>query len=119
MKSICSPGINLIGSTMLGVYLIHENILLRGEANGASLLWNRLIPIGQWFSVRGGVSFTVRFILSVLVVFVICILIKLLHKFTIEKIYMTNKALIRLGDELDIFYGEKLWAPHNEEIKPD
>lgn len=53
MKPIYSSGINIIGSTMFSVYLIHENILLRGEINGASLLWNRLIKIEQWFSAGG------------------------------------------------------------------
>lgn len=53
MRPIHSKTINTLGSTMFGVYLIHENILLRGEANGQSLLWNELIPIDQFFA--GGV----------------------------------------------------------------
>ncbi len=118
MKSIHSSGINLIGSTMFGVYLIHENILLRGETNGASLLWNKLIPIGQSFK-SGGVMFSVHYIISVLAIFGICILIKLLHKFTIEKIYTTNQGLIQLGNKLDLFYGKRLWMTHENEKKND
>lgn len=110
MKSFYSKRINFIGSTMFGVYLIHENILLRGETNGASFLWNKLIPIGQWFSDLGGAMFAVHYIVSVFAVFVICILIKLLHKFTIEKIYKTNQHLIRIGEKLDHFYGKILWT---------
>lgn len=59
--------------------------------------------------------FAVYYIVSVLAVFVICILIKLLHKFTIEKIYKNNQRLIRLGDKLDLFYGKKLWLSHDGE----
>ena len=54
MKPIYSKVINTLGSTMFGVYLIHENILLRGEANGQSLLWNKLLSIDQIFA-GGGV----------------------------------------------------------------
>ena len=50
MKPIYSKAINTLGGTMFGVYLIHENILLRGEANGFSLLWNKLVPIDKFFA---------------------------------------------------------------------
>lgn len=53
MKSIYSNRINAIGGTMFGVYLIHENILLRGEANGQALLWNQLVPISKFFAGGG------------------------------------------------------------------
>lgn len=119
MKPIYSSRINLIGSTMFGVYLIHENVLLRGETNGSSLLWNQLVPIGQWFSNRGGGVFTIYYVLSVLFVFVICILIKLLHRCTIEKCYKASPSLICLGNKLDLFYGKIIWIPPYEEKKND
>lgn len=53
MKPMCSKLINTLGSTMFGVYLIHENILLRGEVAGKSLLWNELLPISQMFEMGG------------------------------------------------------------------
>ena len=53
LKPMYSKTGNTLGSTMFGVYLIHENILLRGEANGQSLLWNELVPIPKMFA--GGV----------------------------------------------------------------
>ena len=53
MKPIYSKAINTLGSTMFGVYLIHENILLRGEANGESLLWNELVQIPKIFAGGG------------------------------------------------------------------
>lgn len=63
--------------------------------------------------------FAVHYILSVLAVFVICILIKLIHKFTIEKVYNSSSILIKLGDKLDVFYGKILWTSHDEEKKND
>ena len=53
LKPMYSKTVNTLGSTMFGVYLIHENILLRGEANGQSLLWNELVPIPKMFAGGG------------------------------------------------------------------
>ena len=118
IKPIYSKRINAIGSTMFGVYLIHENLLLRGESNGQSLLWNRLFPVAQWFN-EGGVRFLVQYLLSVITVFVICIAIKTVHKCTIERLYKSNQRLIRLGDKLDILYGKIAWASSDEEKTND
>lgn len=53
LKPFYSKAVNILGGTMFGVYLIHENILLRGEAGGRSLLWNEFVPIPQLFAGGG------------------------------------------------------------------
>ena len=117
LKPMYSKTINVLGSTMFGVYLIHENILLRGEANGQSLLWNELVPIPKMFA-RGG-TFLPRYIISVLTVFAICVAIKLVHKYTIERLYKNSQRLIKLGDKLDRLYGKVIWSSPSEEKMND
>ena len=116
MKPIHSKCINTIGSAMFGVYLIHENLLLRGESNGQSLLWNQLFPIAQWFERN---TFVMYYFVSVIAVFIICVAIKLLHKYTIEKLYKNDKRLILIGDKLDALYGKIIWLSSDEEKAND
>ena len=62
-----------------------------------------------------GGTFLTNYIISVLAVFVICVAIKLVHKYTVERLYKNSRNLIQLGDKLDCLYGKVIWASPSEE----
>ena len=107
MKPIYSKVINLIGSTMFGVYLIHENYLLRGEENGNALIWNDLLHIDHLYQKDS--LFILRYVGIVLTVFMVCILLELLRQNLIERLYRSNRLVARLGERFDHFYSNKIF----------
>ncbi len=69
--------INIIASTTLGVYVIHENIIMRGESNQVSMLWDSIFGVGNAYSEsKGYIGIT---ILSVVVTCVLCSIIELVR----------------------------------------
>ena len=105
MKPICSKAVNLIGSTMFGVYLIHENYLFRGEENGKALVWNEWLHIDQLF--RNDPLFIGKYLLIVAGAFVICVLIELLRQNLIERWYRSSRLIERAGNRIDQFYSNQ------------
>ena len=87
--------INKISSCVLGVYLISENILIR------SVLWKDILKVYKFVN---SPLLILHMIGSIILIFIICILIDLIRKHTIEiliiKIY--NKTLKKLDNKINI-----------------
>lgn len=77
MKITKSEFINLLASTTFGIYLIHDNYLIR------SFIWNDLLKVTQYFNSN---LIYIMSILSILLVFFICSLIELLRRFLFKLI---------------------------------
>lgn len=77
MKIAKSEFINLLTSTTFGIYLIHDNYLIR------SFVWNDLLNVTQYFNSN---LIYIMSILSILLVFFICSLIELLRRFLFKLI---------------------------------
>lgn len=77
-KEYSSKKINVIASTTFGIYLIHDNYLVR------ELLWGNLF-CNTGFA--NSIFLILHMLASVAVVFAVCGMIELIRKNTIEKIY--------------------------------
>lgn len=56
-----------------------------------------------------------RYAIGVLAVFTICVAIKLVHKYAVERLYKNSQRLIKLGDKLDCLYGKAVWSSPSKE----
>ena len=83
--------INVISKTALGTYLISENGLMRG-AFGRGLLWNYLINIEEFFRSD---KYPLLLVASVSVVFAICVVIELIRIYTVERLFLGNKGILK------------------------
>ena len=79
MKPFYSNAVNRLAGTMLGVYLIHDNDLMR------PFIWHQLFPNIDFIYSNGYVAFYAAKVLCVLVV---CIGIELFRKKLIEPVIM-------------------------------
>ncbi len=70
--------INIIAGTVLGVYLIHENSLMR------QIIWNCILPNMEWIS---SPYYPIFYLVKVLGVFMICSLIEFLRKKLLDKTF--------------------------------
>ena len=77
VKPFYNKYINKISSCMFGVYLIHENIIMR------KIIWMELVNNSVY--VNDNYLF-LRLLFSSLVVFVICVLVELMRKILFERI---------------------------------
>jgi len=103
MKPIYSRVINTIGSTTFGIYLLHENMLVRGEESGQAWLWNTILHIDEHF--LNDKAFVPYYFGCVIGIFVLCILIDLIRQNTIERCYRSSRFLEKLGKWFDDHYG--------------
>lgn len=71
--------INKIASTTFGIYLIHDNVYIR------LFLWNYIFKLNIY---ENDIVLIPYSILSCMIVFVVCSLIDLIRKYTIEKVYI-------------------------------
>lgn len=86
-KPFYNKFINIISSTMFGIYLIHDNNYIR------DLLWKDIFHTGEY--VLSNWLF-VHAVLCVILIFTVCIIIELLRQHIIEK-YLFNK----IGKSID------------------
>ena len=107
MKPFTSRIINAISGTMFGVYLIHENLMIRGEVNGSSFIWNDLLHIDDLYMEQP--FFVMYYIGIVLAVFAGCILLEFLRQNLIERLYRSNPMVKSFGERFDIFYTGKIF----------
>lgn len=77
-KQFYNSAINLISATMFGIYLIHDNNYIR------SFLWQNILRCKEHVMSN---FLILHIILSVLLVFVICIIIELIRKHIIENLF--------------------------------
>ena len=73
-KQFSSKTINMLASTTMGIYLIHDNDIFR------PVLWNVLVP-----PPASGILLVVHALVKVIVVFVVCALIDWLRAITVGK----------------------------------
>ena len=106
MKPFFLKWVNTLGSAMFGVYLLHENYLIRGEENGSSFLWNTVLRIDEKY--LSSSTFLLQYIGIVLVVFASCIVIELLRQNLVERWYRSGKLITKLGNWFDTVYGKIL-----------
>ena len=78
--------INIISSCTLGVYLIHDNNLVR------NVLWTNVLKVYKYVNSN---YLIIHMILSVIIIFIVCTIIEYIRKNTVEKI--TNKLIDKLS----------------------
>ena len=91
--------INIISSTTLGIYLIHDNPSVR------TFLWTSYFKL---FEITGGKNLILSSIKIIFTIFFICMIIDLIRKFIIEvllkrKINQIYEILVFLNDKIDKF----------------
>lgn len=79
IKPIYNKNINIISSTILGIYLIHDNDLMR------KIIWDYIFPNLDYINSNFYIIF---FIIKVLLVFFICSFIEFLRKKYLESIFI-------------------------------
>ena len=77
--------INTIASNVFAVYLISDNNYIR------SIIWNKLFNVSSYIN---SYYLILNLIISVLFIFIICIIIEVLRKMTIEKI--VDKFIVKI-----------------------
>lgn len=78
-KPFCSKTVNLISSASFGVYLIHENVLMR------PFLWHSICRAEDWAS---SPWLPVHALVCVLGIFAVCTVIDLLRSVSVEKLWL-------------------------------
>lgn len=93
--------INVAGKATFGIYLLHENMLLRIVDGHKSLLWSGLFHIDWWYQ-NSSFAWIVH-ILAAVTVFIICLPISLLLNTMTER--MVFKPVRRMCKKFDTAYG--------------
>ena len=102
--SFKSTFINFIAPSMLGIYLIHDNDLVR------PWLWKEVFPNNDYLYTN---YLVVHFLVKVIAVFIICLIIDLIRRYMIEKpcqklidwMYERSKSVaMRIWRGLDRFF---------------
>lgn len=79
LRPFYNKWINLIASAVFGIYLIHDNTLVR------PYLWNNVVHVQRYYEQEGFALFSVKIVIFI---FVLCVMIDLLRQRTVEKIWM-------------------------------
>jgi surface polysaccharide O-acyltransferase-like enzyme len=105
LRSFHSPAVNRIAGTVFGVYLIHENMLLRGyDAHPASLLWDGLLHMDVWAE-KPELLFALYWVLCTVLVFALCSLLEMVRKVITDDLILGRMKWIgRLCDRFDRWY---------------
>ena len=91
------PLINKLAKTTLGVYLIHDNELLR------EIIWNQWFHIEQWFEKSNW--YIIYLPCAAIMVFLICIIIELMRDFIVRRCSTTRiKTIQRICKKVDEWY---------------
>ncbi len=98
--------INIIGGSTFGVYIIHENFLLRGDGM-KSFLWDGVFHMDWWYN--NSFCFFIIHIIVTISVFAVCIVIDLLRKNTVGKLFDKNKKINEFCIRFDDWYSNQLF----------
>lgn len=93
MKPIYNKNINNISGTILGIYLIHDNNLMR------IIIWDYIFPNMDYINSN---FFVLFFVIKVCLIFLICSFIEFLRKRYLEPIF------VKMLDKYWKCYGDKL-----------
>lgn len=87
MKPFYNKWINVVASATFGVYLIHDNMLVR------PYLWNEVFQVSFHYGKGGFVFFAIKVVFSI---YIICTVVDLFRQYTVEKIWikMMNMYII-------------------------
>ncbi len=96
-KQFCNDSINYIAASVLGVYLIHDNFILR------DIIWNKV----KLLELYNTSNFWIYEICIVCLIFIVCILIDKLRIFIIEKPIMNKIEKIILNRKLKANVNDK------------
>lgn len=95
--------IKRLSQATLGVYILHENILLRGSDGQSALIWDNIFHIGDIFF--SSAMFLPRVILAVIIVYAVCVLIENLRLEVIDKRIIDNVGwLDRICKKIDEYF---------------
>lgn len=85
--------INEIAKTALGTYLITENIVIRGESNQVSILWNGIFHFAEMSKSRLFIPYSIGVIV---LVFTCSVIIEYIRMYIVKKIKLKNRLLEKL-----------------------
>lgn len=94
--------INVASTTVLGIYLIHDNELLR------YIIWNKFVPIDLYFTKW---YFPIYAIIKILIVFIICYIIVKIKQMILNKPfnYIVDKIEEMIGDSNERTRRKQIW----------
>lgn len=70
--------VNICAKGVLGVYLIHQNEFFRND------LWNKIVKLNYFYQNSTPFIFLTMFLLSSIIIFVLCIILDLIRQYLIE-----------------------------------
>lgn len=73
--------VNTISGSVLGVYLLHDNAIVR------DIIWNKWSPNGSFIV---SPYLPIHFIAKVLIIFSVCVLVDIVRKYTIEQLLIKH-----------------------------
>lgn len=100
-KAFYNRAINYLGKRTLGVYVLHENLLMRGGNGKASLLWDGFFRLSYKYETVA--IFPLLFIVSVLFTFIVATIIDGIISWGIKRV-MSTSLLNDLCEKITLFY---------------
>lgn len=91
-----SKKINFIAKTSLGVYLIHDNRMMR------YYIWKDLVNVEQYFH-SSTISFLSNFMTSAIIIYCVCVVIDLLRIYILETPIFKIQKFDRIFEKVDNF----------------
>ena len=98
-KTFYSKSINFFGKRTLGVYVLHENFLMRGGSGKASLLWDELFCLSARYKMT--TLFPICFIISILLTFFVAAFIDDIMSWITERVisvHVLNDMCVRITE---------------------
>ncbi len=92
MRPFISKGVNFVASCSFGIYLLHDH----GQTR--NLLWNGIFDNSHY---QNSPTLILRLVLSATIVFAVCLIISVIYKLTLEKLF--DKILDKLSPKAQAF----------------
>lgn len=86
--SISCKVINKLSRLTLGCYIVHENILLRGNENTSSLLWIKILSIDSSFD---NCFFVLNFLSKICIVYCFCLFITFIFDLLVDRVVLRRE----------------------------
>lgn len=99
----CNQRLNRMAKSTLGVYIIHENLIFRGDANKDSLLWIGFLEFNKWFN--DSYWFVLYYSGCVVLVFFSALFMEMVRSFFLDKILFDKLRFVdRICKKIDSIY---------------